>query len=1075
MTGWPVLLLGFVSGLLALGYEVLWTRQLLNLFGSTTTATASMLAAYMAGMAMGAGLAARASPSLRRPLRIYAMFEGGLALYGLGIGGAIDVASTVIPAGHIAWAGAFDATLALRAIGHSIVLLLPTALMGAALPVLATAQQMRGAARPRHLATLYGMNTLGGATGVFVAGFGLLPAAGVTHSQIELSALALAVAGFAIALDSRKATAAPAGEARVPNEPDVVTAGVGPFYLRLAIALSGVSALGYEVIWTRILVLVMGSSVYAFTLMLGTYILGLAAGGFWIGRYIDRLRSPATALQHLQLAIAATSLMGIWLFGHLPTIALAGLSSLGTTPLEIALVNFAVAGLMVFAPTFLIGAALPVAARLLQRGPPERGRELGTAFGWAALGHVGGILITAALLIPAIGLQNGILALAAANAAAGLALMIGQADRLRGNTVTVAVLIVALGIAALLTPPWNTTLMTSGVYRQAPAYLNLLGSWEGLERAFARYKTLFYAEGSEAVVSVFETPTLSARRHIVLAIDGKVDASTGADMSTQVLSGHLPMLYRPAARRALVIGLASGITVGSLIKHPLDRVDAVEIESKVVEGSTAFDSFSGAPLKSPRVNVIVEDGRHYLRTTQAAYDIIISEPSNPWLSSSARLFTREFFLLARQRLSPDGVLVQWVPLYGLSPVQFKTLLRTLVEVFPNVAVFRVSASDLVAVSSIAPLEPSPQWFQATFSRPLVGDDLRRVGAGSPEELLARWVADGTGLRTALGPGPINTDDNGLLEFGSPWYVLQDTRSENLAFLEEVGERSDVASALVARWSRPGMGSAVLMRIASQYIAQGQAGMVRVLANALDRSGKRLEADGIRGEAAFHHGDLEAAYRFWVPHAQESALWSRLGTIELLRRNPEQAVAYFERGGPALGDASHRLDYERLDYAVALAVLGRSTRALGILGTAPETPETPEALLGSFIRTYLLEVAGRASEAAREHLMLARGIDALRQRLEIEQGEQDLDAVIRWIRERERVLPPPLAEGLQRALTLQLTAPMAYYYRGVRHLWLGEHAAAAAEFSKYLAMLPAEAASKANEFLAESGQPSEGGR
>lgn len=1070
MAGWPVYSLGFFSGVLALGYEVLWTRQLLNLFGSTTTATASMLAAFMAGMAVGAGLAAKASPSLLRPLRIYAILEGGLALYGLEISWVIDFSSTLIPAGHIAWAGAFDVTLALWAIGHSIVLLLPTALMGAALPVLAQGLQMRGAARPRHLAMLYGVNTLGGAAGVFATGFVLLPAAGAAHSQLALSALALAVAGAALAVDATRRGAPLVDGSPERNEPDVATTGVGPFHLRLAIVLSGVAALGYELIWTRILVLVAGSSVYAFTMMLGTYILGLAAGGFWIGRTIDRLRSPAAALQHLQLAIAAASLMGIWLFGHLPTIALAGISSLGTTPLEIALVNFAVAGLMVFAPTFLIGAALPVAARLLQRGPPERGRELGTAFGWAALGHVGGILITAAVLIPAIGLQHGILALAAANVAAGLALLIGQAGRSRGNTVTVTVLIMALGMAALLTPPWNTTLMTSGVYRQAPAYLNLLGSWEGLERAFARYKTLFYAEGSEAVVSVFETPSLSGRRHIVLAIDGKVDASTGADMSTQVLSGHLPMLYRPAAKRALVIGLASGITVGSLIKHPLDQVDVVEIERKVVESSKAFDSFSGAPLKNSRVNVVVEDGRHYLRTTKTEYDIIISEPSNPWLSSSARLFTREFFLFARQRLTPDGVLVQWVPLYGLSPVQFKTLLRTLVEVFPEVSIFRVSASDLVAVSGVAPLEPSPQWFQAAFSRPFVGDDLRRVGVGSPDELLARWVADETGLRTALGPGPINTDDNGLLEFGSPWYVLQDTRSENLAFLEGVGERSNIASALVTQWSRPGIGSAALMRIASQYIAQGQAGMVRVLANALDRSGKRLEADVIRGEAAFHHGDLEAAYRFWLPHADDPALRPRLGTLELLRGNPGQAVAHFERNASGLGNAAHRLDY-----ALALAALSRSANALNVLGTMSEEPRTPGALLDAFVRTYLLEVTARASEAARERLTLARGTDALRQRLEIEQGEQDLDAIIHWIRERERMLPPQLVEELQSTLTLQITAPMAYYYRGVRHFWLGEHAAAAAEFGKYLAMLPAEAASKANQFLAEGGQPSASGR
>lgn len=1061
MTGWPVLLLGFASGLLALGYEVLWTRQLLNLFGSATAATASILAAFMAGMAVGAGIAARSSPGLRRPLRVYAMLELGIGLYGLGIGRVIDIASEWFPAGHVALAGTVDVTLALRVSGYSVVLLFPTALMGATLPVLATALQVRGAARPRHLAQVYGFDTLGASAGAFFTGFWLLLAAGATGSQIALSALAFAVAAIAVTLDAREGTAAPVGEASVPSEPDVFRLGVEPLHLRLAIVLSGIAALGYEVVWTRILVLVMGSSVYAFTMMLGTYMLGLAAGGFWIGRYIDRLRSPATALQHLQLAIAATSLMGIWLFEHLPTIALAGLSSLGTTPLEIALVNFAVAGLMVFAPTFLIGAALPVAARLLQRGPPERGRELGTTFGWAALGHVGGILITAALLIPAIGLQNGILALAAANVAAAIALLVGQVGRSRRNAFAVAGVVLFLGAASSLAPAWNVTLMTSGVYRQAPAYLNLLGTWENLERAFARYRPLYYGEGSEAVVSVFETPTLTGGRHIVLSIDGKVDASTGSDMSTQVLSAHLPMFYRPAAKRALVIGLASGVTAGSLMRHTIEQVDVVEIESKVVEASTAFDSFSGAPLKNPRVNVIVEDGRHYLRTTQAAYDIIISEPSNPWLSSSARLFTREFFLFARQRLAPDGVLVQWVPLYGLSPVQFKTLLRTQVEVFPNVTVFRVSASDLVAVSSIAPLEPSRQLFRAAFSRPLVGDDLRRVGVGSPDELLARWVADGTGLRTALGPGPINTDDNGLLEFGSPWYVLQDTRSENLAFLEKAGELSGVGSWLAAQPPTIRNGESTLIKIANHYLNQGLPRLALALANALDRSGKALEGDIIRGETALHGGDLETAYQYWIRHKDVSMLWPRLATLQLLRGNTVEAFAYFEHS-----DTGSRNAAQQLDYAVALVALGRATDALAALRALSPRAEGYLAIFASLVRLHLLEQMGRTDEANIERATFAHELNRLRQRLEIEGGEKEFDAVIRWVRERERALPSPAITELQRALTLQVTVPMAYYYRGVRHFLLGENAAAAAELRKYLATLPDTIPSRARELLAK---------
>jgi len=508
-----------------------------------------------------------------------------------------------------------------------------------------------------------------------------------------------------------------------------------------ALILGGLAALGYEVLWTRILVLVVGSSSTAFALMLGLYLLGLALGGFVMSRVSGWEVRPARTFQALQLAIAATALLGAVAFPSLPSAALFGYAQLGSAPGSVLAVNVLLIAGIIVPPTVLIGASFPVAARLMERGTPRRGREVGLALALTTAGNVAGIQLAAFVIIPAVGLQGGVAVLAVLNVLAALFLWLsarrGWADKVRYAVPAVGL---GVGLAAVSLPPWDSAVMTSGVFRQAPVYLALLGSASGLERAFSAYETRYYREGSEAVVAVFDRPNLKGEPHRVLTIDGKVDASTGADMATQVLSGHLPFLFHPEAKEALVIGLASGVTVGALAKHPLDRIEIVEIEPAVVEASRAFDGVSGAPLDDRRVRVTIADGRRYLAQTRENFDLIVSEPSNPWLSMSARLFTREFFTLASKRLGPDGVLVQWLPLYGLNSSQFQALLRTLLDVFPEIALFRVAEGDLVAIASKRPLTLKPGGLFELFTGE-VSSQLRSIGVKSPADLLAGWATE----------------------------------------------------------------------------------------------------------------------------------------------------------------------------------------------------------------------------------------------------------------------------------------------------------------------------------------------
>ena len=543
-----VLALGLVSGGVALSYEVLWGRELLNVLGSTTRASAVVLTAFMGGIAIGAWFAGRWSRRSIRPLLLFAAAEGLLAVIGFAFPGILDTVVTLLPG--IASSSAFLIAL----------LLVPAFLMGIALPALAAALQGYGAVDSRYVAWLYGLNTLGGAVAALAVGFGALPAFGLLASERAIAAVGLLVAVVAAGFASGwPALSVETTRLAAPGETDdarVRAAAMGALFL------GGVAALGYQVLWTRILVLVVGSSSNAFTLMLGLYLAGLAIGGFLAGRLMGRIGRPAATYQFLQLGVAATALSGLAVFGLLPAAALTGFAWFGTSPASIAAINAVVAAVVILPPTIFIGAAFPVAARLMERGRVRRGREVGLALALTTAGNVVGVLLTALVVIPLAGLQMGVAILVVFNLAAAVLLWIACRRPVAGRRYLVP--LAALGglVVMPMLPSWDVSVMTSGVFRQAPVYLALLGSPGRLDRAFSAYRTRYYREGPEAVVGVFDRPTLDGSLHRVLTSHGKVDASTGADVAAQIRAGHLPFLFKPDRRTARVVWLARGGPVG---------------------------------------------------------------------------------------------------------------------------------------------------------------------------------------------------------------------------------------------------------------------------------------------------------------------------------------------------------------------------------------------------------------------------------------------------------------------------------------------------------------------------------
>jgi len=795
--------------------------------------------------------------------------------------------------------------------------------------------------------------------------------------------------------------------------------------------------------------------------MLGLYLLGLALGGLLIGRCLGRDRHPTKTFQYLQLAVAASTLVGMALFGVLPSAALFGFAWLGAAPWSIAVINAFVAAVVILPPTIFIGASFPVAARLMERDKSSRGREVGLALALTTAGNVGGVLLTAFVVIPLLGLQRGVAVLALANLAAALLLWVVGREREAKLRYVVPLGVLGGLIVVPILPSWDVSVMTSGVFRQAPVYLALLGSPGRLDRAFSAYRTQYYREGAEAVVGVFDRPNLRGSQHRVLTIDGKVDASTGADMATQVLSGHLPILFRPDARNALVIGLASGVTVGALAEHPLKEIEVVEIEPAVIEASRTFDGVSGAPLEDSRVKITVEDGRRYLRSTDQRFDVIVSEPSNPWLSMSARLFTREFFELVRNRLSPRGVLVQWVPLYGLSTSQFQTLLRTMMDVFPSLSLFQVAKGDLVMVAGMEPLLVSTTALGQLFEgapRATLG----RAGILEPADLLARWVADEQGLKPILGDGPLNTDDNGFLEFGSPWYVLSDTTDANRSIVERAAVLSSVPERLAEALLSGNTGSALLRAVAARHLAKGRSAVVRAFAGSLLKRKYQADADLLSGDAAAAEGNWAEAEAVWRTY-DTTAFRLRRARLAFRLGRPGQAAGLFEQVS-----AAERTGDDGIMFALALAATDRAQQALSVLDSVPTKANSVAGILAPFARAALGTGQGETDRTLSARRELEARMDGLRRCLETDGCRDVVDSLLVWSRGTSPGIPVENWEELRQTIYLRITRPLPLYLRGVTQLWLGEPDAAVTSLRTYMNLLPdPDPRSRAHELVASA--------
>lgn len=752
----PVFLaLFFASGAAGLVYEIAWSRLLVFVFGGTTLAVATVLTCFMAGLALGSRAGGRLAHRLASPERAYGFLE-------IALGAAAALTPALFPLATPIYralarvAGDAPALLtAARFVVCAAILVVPTTCMGATLPLLAEAFARRGGAAGRSVGRLYGVNTAGAFAGCAAAGFWLLPAAGIRASIWLAAAVNVAAGLTALTLSAPPSGARPAA-GPAPEEPAGPAAPLPRGAVLWLYGASGAAAMALQVAWTRGLTLSLGSTTYAASTVVACVILGLAAGSLAASRRVDAWQNPLAAGGALEAATALSALVVCPLLGELPGLVSwlarnAGLSFGALLAAEAA----CVLGLLLV-PTLCLGALFPVMCRLCDPGRRAAGRSTGDVYAANTAGTIVGAAAAGFLLIPspAVGVQGTILLAAAVNGLVATALLLAER---RGSRPRLLGLLSAAwllgGAAAAAAGPWSRELMISGPY---------------LGRARSPQRLLFYREGPDATVAVTESDGAG----LSLRVNGKPDASTGwPDMVTQQLSGHIPLLLRPGARDVCVIGLGSGTTAGAVLAHPVSTVDVAEISPAVAEAARHFAGVNNGALTDPRVRLHEADGRNFLLLGEKRYDVVISEPSNPWMSGVAGLFTREFFALVRSRLKPGGLHCQWIQGYRIDPDDFGAVLRTLADVFPYTQVWSTGLSDFLVVGSDRPLPVDPEGHHLAFGRPGVRRMLGSLLLNDPAQLANHYVADGEHLRPWTDDQRLLTDDRPDLEYSTSRKLL----------------------------------------------------------------------------------------------------------------------------------------------------------------------------------------------------------------------------------------------------------------------------------------------------------------
>ena len=747
----PLLFLG--SGCAALIYELVWFHALRLVIGSSSISVAALLVGFMGGMGLGSVALPRLVPVSWHPLRVYAGLELLLGAVGLLLLAVLPAAQTV----YVAAVGYGSGGVLLRAAVCVACLLPPTMLMGATLPA---AARWTGATREGVSRTglLYAANTIGAVAGVMLASFYLLRLFDTVVATFVAVGLNVAVSLAALLLAARHP------QRDVPGPPPGPALSP-PAVVLWVVGLSGFASLGAEVVWTRQLSLLFGATVYNFSLILAVFLAGLGAGGLGGAWLVKRVERADFALGWCQLGLLAAVPFGAYMVGYQLPDWEVGATFLpevyASRPLRF-LYDIGRCGLAIGGAAVFWGASFPLALAAANRGESDPGRLVGRIAVVNTIGALAGTVTFSLAVIPVLGTERAHQVLILLAAAAAL-LVWGAGRRRPGDRPAIGgglmrPAMVGAAVAGFTAVSlWAVPATPNGLI----AFGRDIGGWDSIERYH------FVEEGVNASVAVTDSEAGYRQLHV----SGKVVASTmDLDMRIQRMLGHVPALLHGAPRSVLIVGMGAGVTAGSFVQYPeVERIVICEIEPAVIDASDRFAIENHGVLSDPRTEVIYDDARHFLATTDEQFDVITSDPIHPWVRGAASLYSLEYHELVKARLKPGGVVAQWVPLYETDEASVKSQIGTFVRSFPHATLwnsdFLDAGYDLVLVGQVGPSRLDGDAIAARLREfPRLRESLDEVGLGSTVELLRTYAGQGPDLEPWLRHAEINRDRSLHLQY-----------------------------------------------------------------------------------------------------------------------------------------------------------------------------------------------------------------------------------------------------------------------------------------------------------------------
>ena len=846
----------FVSGALGLVYEVLWIRKLGLIFGTTSFALSTVLAVFFGGLALGSLIFGRIADRIGNPVRVYAYLEVGIGLFALLFPSLLDLIEGLNALFYPTLSTSFFLLTAFRFVLLTLILLAPTTMMGGTLPLLSRYFVRSRDHLGSRVGSLYAVNTFGAVLGTFVCGFYAIYYLGVDRTNYVAGVLNLAV-GVALWIMAQRVQQGAVGEERLDNKRRRAEAHpFAPWHIRLVLicfGVSGFTSIAYEVVWTRYLSLYLMNSIYAYTTILGVFLLGIALGSILFSRFLDKRQNLIEIFGYLQL--------GIGLGAVLLAPALFYLNArLERFALDFYLTQVLTLAALMLLPTILMGATFPVVAKIVTVKVEGTGSYVGKAYAVNTLGAILGSVAGGFIFLPFLGLQRSVMVLVGLNLL--LACLCAFADpRARRKLNGVVFVLLAGGVLMLARDLYSQVRIPHSLLERIKAPSErILDVQEGL------VNTVW------VTVDDWERKSIWGNRTVL----GRTKRGIANDLSAQNIQGHIPMLLHPGEPREILgIAFGTGQTFGAQLLYDVERIDAVDISAAVVKlAMKHFKAYNNDFVNDPRARVIIDDGRNYVRLTRKSYDVITMELPPSEEAGIVNFYTREFYEAAKNRLKKNGIISQWVPIYNTTPREFRGIVRTFLLSFPE-ALLWFNSKDLLLLGSNGPIRIDPRRLGRRLKEERIFQSLNTSYLGNPEATLNRLEYFLGGF--LMGPrelarlsrnGEIYTDNHPALEFSFVEYQERGRMRRNLLTLENV------------KLMEENLGSIEPLLTAAEGNSEAILGEV-----------SRIRGHYIKSLYAEVYNDFGAIYR-------QEGLWDRAVAwfLEALRVMPDYGLAHYNLGG-----------------------------------------------------------------------------------------------------------------------------------------------------------------------------------